>query len=376
MKKVSKTKKELEKKITFWKGRVALFAILKALEIGPGDAVLLPGYTCMVVPSAAVFLGATPVYADVEEASYNVTRETLEDAWRAHNGPRPKAVIIQHTYGIPVEAEPILDWARSQGLAIIEDCAHVLGSTYHGVPCGSLGDAAFFSGQWSKPLTTGLGGWAFAGSLELNQRLSQVAATFQTPNFRETATLGVQFYAHRLLFRPQLYWLLMSWYRKLSARGLAVGSSSSAEIALEMPRRYALKMSAFQQRLLREALARADNITMHRQGITALYEKKLVEAGFEQPKLPANAHADFVRYPVRVRDKTRLLQEALARRFELGDWFVSPVHPLLDGWEKLGYRRGSCPVAEDLCRAVVNLPTHRRVTPKEASKIAEFLIKS
>lgn len=144
--------------ITFWKGRVALYAILKALEIGPGDAVLLPGYTCMVVPIAAVFLGATPVYADVDASSYNVTRDTLEAAWRGHNGPRPKAVIIQHSYGIPVEAGPILDWARSEGLAVIEDCAHVLGSSYRGTPCGLLGDAAFFSSQWNKPTTTGLGG--------------------------------------------------------------------------------------------------------------------------------------------------------------------------------------------------------------------------
>jgi hypothetical protein len=137
---------------TFWKGRVALYAILKALNLGPGDAVFMPGYTCQVVPSAVIFLGAKPVYADVEEKSYNLSLETLEASWRKNNGILPKAVIIQHTYGIPVEAGPIIAWARSEGLSIIEDCAHILGSSYRGIPCGQLGDAAFFSSQWGGGL--------------------------------------------------------------------------------------------------------------------------------------------------------------------------------------------------------------------------------
>ena len=110
---------------TFWKGRVALYAILKALEIGPGDGVILPGYTCMVVPRAVAFAGAHPLYADVDGQSYNVTQDSLEATWRASRGIRPRAIIIQHTYGIPVEAAPILEWARQEGLAVIEDCAHV-----------------------------------------------------------------------------------------------------------------------------------------------------------------------------------------------------------------------------------------------------------
>ena len=88
---------------SFWKGRVALFAILKALGIGPGDRVLVPGYTCFVVPSAVRFTGGEPVYADIDPLTYNVSVESLAAAYDA----RVKAVVVQHTYGIPADAGAI-----------------------------------------------------------------------------------------------------------------------------------------------------------------------------------------------------------------------------------------------------------------------------
>jgi perosamine synthetase len=359
---------------TFWKGRVALYAILKALNLGPGDAVFMPGYTCVVVPSAVFFLGARPMYVDVEEQSYNLSLQTLEASWRRNNGIRPKAVIIQHTYGIPVEVGPIIEWARSEGLSIIEDCAHVLGSSYRGIPCGLLGDAAFFSSQWNKPITTGLGGWGVANSPVLAQRLRQVAAGFAEPSLGETGRLALQYYAHRLLFRPQLYWPLMSFYRFLTKKGMAIGSSSVEELSVDMPQRYALSMSAFQEGLLRSHLARAANIIAHRQQLAGFYAAALERASIEPPRLPQNSKAVMVRYPVRVNDKAQMLSAAQKQGLELGDWFVSPLHPLMDNWEKLGYSAGSCPVAEELCRTVVNLPTHPGVTLMEAAKIASLAL--
>jgi perosamine synthetase len=359
---------------TFWKGRVALYAILKALDLKAGDRVLVPGYTCVVVPSAVVFLGAKPVYADVEAASYNVTQSTLEAAWRNHQGPRPRAIIVQHTYGIPVEAAPILDWAKSEGLAVIEDCAHVLSSTYRQTPCGQLGDAAFFSSQWNKPFTTGLGGWAVATSPVLAQRLRQVRSNFARPGLAEVGQLALQFYAHRLLFRPQLYWVLMTLYRFLGQRGLAISSSGSEELALKRPKRYAKRMSSLQEGLLRQALGQAANNMAHRQTLARIYARGLSQAGFEIPRLPADSSAIYVRYPVRVSNKFEKLLSAQKNQIELGDWFVSPLHPLLEGWERLGYRRGSCAVAEELCRTVINLPTHPRVSVMEAEKILSALL--
>jgi perosamine synthetase len=359
---------------TFWKGRVALYAILKALDIGSGDRVLLPGYTCMVVPSAVMFAGAQPLYADVEAASYNVTLGTLEAALQKCPPPRPKAVIIQHTYGIPVEAAPIIEWARSEGMPVIEDCAHVMGSSYHGVPCGSLGDAAFFSSQWNKPITTGLGGWAVANNQVLAQRLSLVRGSFKNPGLSEVRKLRLLVAAHQRLLRPKLYWQLMGLYRWLSHLGLVTGSSEKDEFRNEMPRRYALTMSRFQERLLARRMVETETIPRGRRRLAALYERELADAGISLPRIPPNSSAVFLRYPILVRNKRDFLQKARERRLEVGDWFVSPLHPLEDNWEQFGYRQGTCPVAEALCERVVNLPTLTGNSHGEALSIIRDLL--
>lgn len=358
----------------FWKGRVALYAILQAMEIGPADVVIIPGYTCMVVPSAVFFVGARPIYADVDPTGFNVTQKTLEEAWRKFSGPRPKAVIIQHTYGIPVEAGPILEWARDEGLAIIEDCAHSLGASYRGIPCGQLGAAAFFSSQWSKPVTTGLGGWAVSNQIDLSRRLQRIWDGMPKPTPREAGRLLAQFFCYSLTFRPRFYWPLMNLYRSLSRQNITIGSSSPEELDLQMPSRYALRMAPFQEKLLKKALAQAAHNLAHRQKLSELYKNELQMAGWENPKVPENSLASFVRYPVKVKDKKRLLHSAQKARLEIGDWFLSPLHPLLEDWEKLDYRQGDCPVAEELCQRVVNLPTHARITPEQAKRIVEMVL--
>jgi len=354
---------------TFWKGRVALYAILKALDIGPGDRVLLPGYTCMVVPSAVMFAGAQPLYADVEAASYNVTLGTLEAALQKCPPPRPKAVIIQHTYGIPVEAAPIIEWARSEGMPVIEDCAHVKGSSYHGAPCGSLGDAAFFSSQWNKPISTGLGGWAVANNPAIADNLRQVRKSFLAPNVGEIIRLRLQVYAHAALFRPRLFWPLMNLYRRLSEWGITIGSSCPKELSLAEPSRYGKTMSAFQEGLLHRGQTRADANIKQRRRLTVIYQQELAAANFSLPLIPPNSTVTYVRYPVRVKNKDALLSVAQRESMEMGDWFVSPLHPLTDSWEQLAYEKGSCPMAEELCRTTVNLPTHSKVTTSEARKL-------
>lgn len=359
---------------TFWKGRVALYAILKALNLSSGDRVLVPGYTCVVVPSAVVFAGYQPVYAEVDPAGFNVTLATLEAALRRSPGRKPRAVIIQHTYGIPVEAGPIIAWARQEGMAVIEDCAHVLDSEYHGAPCGSLGDAAFFSSQWSKPITTGLGGWAVVNNQRLAGRLRQVREGFFPPGPGEIIQLRLQTLAHAVFLRPRLFWALMGLYRRLSGWGVTIGSSSPEELGLARPSRYAQTMSAFQEDLLHRGLAQAEANVAHRRRLAAIYQEGLIVAGFPRPVLPAGASATYVRYPVRVKNKEALLNIARRRRLEMGDWFVSPLHPLIEGWEKLAYEKGSCPVAEELCRTVVNLPTHLRITAAEARKLLATVV--
>jgi perosamine synthetase len=365
------------KKYHFFKGRVALYAILKAIGVKPGDEIIIPGFTCIVVPNAITYLGGKPVYVDINPNTFNIDVSKLEEALAAKNSlTRPKAIIAQHTFGIPAEMDKVVDIARRYNLYAIEDSCHAIGSKYNGKEVGIFGDAAFFSSQWSKPLTTGLGGWAIVNNEKLRESMKDIYPDFIEPSFKEKALLGLQYLIYAKLFKPSLFWIAQNSYRTLSRMGVMIGSSSDEELESKMPEGYKKKMSQWQRNLLEMKVGQIDQMIDHRRWVTSLYEKQLKEVGLKTINLPEKHEPVFLRYPLLIRDKERTLREARQKRLEIGDWFVSPVHPNLYGWDKVGYRSGMCPVAEDICRHVINLPTHRGINEEEASKIAEFVVNS
>jgi dTDP-4-amino-4,6-dideoxygalactose transaminase len=132
-------------------GTVALELALYALGIGPGDEVIVPSRTFIASASCAVVRGATPVIADIDVESQNITVETI----RKLISPRTKAVIVVHLAGWPCDMDSLLEFARERGLKVIEDCAQAQGATYKGRPVGSFGDVAVFSFCQDKIMTTG-----------------------------------------------------------------------------------------------------------------------------------------------------------------------------------------------------------------------------
>lgn len=132
-------------------GTVALELALYALDIGPGDEVITSSRTFIASASAAVARGATPVIADVDPVSQNLTAATIKAALTA----KTKAIIAVHLAGWPCDMAPIMALAGEHGLKVIEDCAQAHGATYQGRPVGSLGDVAAFSFCQDKIMTTG-----------------------------------------------------------------------------------------------------------------------------------------------------------------------------------------------------------------------------
>ena len=132
-------------------GTQALELALVALGIGPGDEVVTTPRTFIASASAAVMRGATPVMADVESDSGNVSAATIEPVLT----DRTKALIAVHLGGWPVDLPPLLELARARGIAVIEDCAQAHGATIDGRPVGAFGDLAAFSFCQDKILTTG-----------------------------------------------------------------------------------------------------------------------------------------------------------------------------------------------------------------------------
>lgn len=352
----------------FWKGRVALYAILKALDIGLGDEVIVPAFTCVVVPNAVRSAGATPVYADIAPGSYNVSAEAVAQCIT----PRTRAILAQHTFGIPAEMRALQALARDFQIAVIEDCAHALGSTSDGQPVGTFGSAAFFSSQWSKPYTTGLGGMAVTADPTIAQRLQRIQASFAAPARTQQIQLRVQYELYRRFFSPQSYWAAMGALQRLSRWGLFVGSSSTPEMDGSAPVDTTWRMADAQARAGFQQLDRLPQSIAHRQQIAAFYEQRLRQHGAAH-ELDDGVQPVYVRYPVRVENKQTLLQRAAEHRIELGSWFETVLHPVDQALDRFGYRVGQCPVAEETARQVVNLPLHQRVTADEAERILSFI---
>jgi perosamine synthetase len=135
-------------------GSAALEAAVAALELGPGDEVILPTFTIISCAAAVVRAGAVPVVVDCDPVSWNMDPDLVAAAIT----PRTRAIMAVHIYGLPVDMDPILHLARDHGLKVIEDAAEMHGQTYHGRPCGSFGDISVFSFYPNKLVTTGEGG--------------------------------------------------------------------------------------------------------------------------------------------------------------------------------------------------------------------------
>jgi len=354
---------------SFWKGRVALFAILRALGIGPGDEIVLPGFTCVVVPNAMRLAGATPVYADIEAGGYNIDPALAAEQVTE----RTRALLIQHTFGIPARIDELLELARRHDLLVIEDCAHVIGGEHEGHRLGAVGDAAFFSFQWSKPYTTGLGGMAVVPAGPIGDRLEAVQGEAVLPPRAARIRLWAQFQAYRRVFTPRLAWPAQDVLRAASARGLLVGSSSGAELEGEMPTDHGWRMGPAQERAGQQRLPGVAERNSHARSLARLYDERLAAAGWPPAARPEGTA--LLRYPMQVANKDRLLSAAREAHVEMGSWFESPLHPVeLDKHARFGYAEGQCPRAELAARQLVNLPLHPRVSEPEAMRVAGFFL--
>ncbi len=135
-------------------GTSALDLAVEALRIGPGDEVIMPAFTIISCVGQIIRTGARPVLVDSDPVTWNMDVSQIES--KITN--RTKAIMVVHTYGLPVDMDPVLDIAARHDLRIIEDAAEMHGQTYKGRPCGSFGDISTFSFYPNKHITTGEGG--------------------------------------------------------------------------------------------------------------------------------------------------------------------------------------------------------------------------
>ena len=187
--------------ITASYGRMAFYYILKALDLPPGAEIVFPALTFWVVPAMARAAGLRPVFADVDPITFNLDPASLERAIT----PATRAVVPTHIYGLPCDMDEVLAIARRHHLAVIEDCAHALGATYHGRPVGTLGDAALLSFQVLKPLNTFGGGAAYTRHDGLGRRIAEIASAAPCPPVARIRKRIRTARVERALMRPEVF---------------------------------------------------------------------------------------------------------------------------------------------------------------------------
>src|SRR5215471_14298289 len=134
-------------------GTAALQCAMAALQIGPGDEVILPAWTWHSCYNAIVLTGALPVFAEIDE-SFNIDPSDLESKIT----PQTKAILAAHLQGNPCDMDRIMPIAQKHGIRVLEDCAQSIGASYKGRPVGCIGDIAIYSLQVNKTITAGEGG--------------------------------------------------------------------------------------------------------------------------------------------------------------------------------------------------------------------------
>lgn len=354
-------------------GRMGLYLFMKAAGIGQGDEVIVPAYTCVVVTNAVKYTGATVIYADLAEGEVNPGIEEISEKV----SDRTRLIVIPHNYGIPFGDVQELK-LRHPGILVIEDAAHTIASiSKEGKKTGTLGDAAFFSFEFSKPVTSGLGGVLVVNNNALLEKTRDAYLMLEPvrgfPLFRQWITLLV----HLITSYPRLVFLKGAGMRVLKSLGW-LGATASGELEGELPPSYPLRLSTIQARWVMAQLKDYDAVVRHIKNLTDLYTAAL--SGIPGIGLFPAEGAVLLRYPVllpwsRHDDRGRQLSLKLRKAGILpGEWFNDVVHPL--GSYAYCYQSGSCRIGEAYAQQMMNLPLgiHIRLNKKSLHNIrAAFL---
>lgn len=159
-------------------GSAALDIAIKALNIGPGDEVIMPTFTIISPAQSVVTAGALPVLVDSDPLTWNMDVTQIE----AKITTRTKAILVVHIYGLPVDMDPVIEIAKKHKLKIIEDAAEMHGQTYKGKMCGSFGDISIFSFYPNKHITTGEGGMLLTNDPKIAERSKKLRNLCFEPN--------------------------------------------------------------------------------------------------------------------------------------------------------------------------------------------------
>ena len=304
-------------------GSDALLLALAALDVGPGDEVILPPFTFFACAGTVVRAGARPVFVDIDPVTYNLEPMQVESKITA----RTRAIMAVHLYGQCADMEPLWQIAQRHDLPIVEDAAQAIGAEYGGKRSGGLGTVGCLSFYPSKNLGAyGDAGMCLTDDADLAGRLKCLRVH------------GME---------PKYYHKYLGWNARIDA---------------------------VQAAILRVKLPHVEEWTEERQTAAARYDAMIEEhhlAGFlTRPARAKNRRHVFNQYVVRVADSLRdgLMKHLKADNVACDIYYPVPLHRQ-ECFADLGYAEGDFPASEEASRGVLALPMFPEITAEQQRRV-------
>ncbi|MEI6437674.1 MAG: DegT/DnrJ/EryC1/StrS family aminotransferase [Candidatus Omnitrophota bacterium] len=305
-------------------GTDALYLALSALDIGPGDEVILPTHTFIATALCVSYTGATVKFVDVEDVTYNIDPASLAKAVTN----KTKAVIPVHLYGQMADMDGIRAVTDKHGIAIVEDACQAHGARYKGVRSGAAGKAGCFSFYPTK----GLGGWGDGGAVITNDD----KVKYMVEMLRDYGRTD----------------------------------------------RYNHKMKGFNSRLdtmqavvLSAKLKHLDQWNGMRQKVAAVYATELGRIGVKVPQAAPDRDHMYQTYAIRVKDRERVMESLKSRGIPSLIHYPIPVH-LQEAYRDAGYKAGDFPVSEKIASEILSLPLFPHMTADQVREVVNALKES
>jgi dTDP-4-amino-4,6-dideoxygalactose transaminase len=303
-------------------GTSALHLALRCLDVGPGDEVVTVAMTFIATAWAISYVGAKPVFVDIDPARRTLCPDKLEAAIT----PRTKAIIAVHLYGMPAEMDAIMGIADRHGVPIVEDAAQAHGARYCGRRIGQFGQIACFSFYPSKNLGAyGEGGALVTRDASIAQRARSLRNHAQTQEYRHDE-LG-----------------------------------------------YNYRMDSFQAAVLAIKLKQLDAWNKARAERAAYYTELLSNSAYKLPVHFADSECVWHCYVVETSDRDRVRLGLSDAGIETRIHYPSPVH-LQKPYAQLGYKRGDLPATEELCQRCLSLPIYPELSKEKICRVASVLL--
>ncbi len=350
----------------FGSGRDALLAALRALELKPGEEVILQGLTCVVIPNAIHAAQGVAVYCDIDPQTLNMDVERIQRLIT----PRTRAIICQHTFGIPTDTVRLRSICSKRGLVLIEDCAHVIPHSSSsdgmgnvtdrasaGSGIGEQGDILIFSFGRDKAISGVTGGAALSRHPSIAQKLMQMER-----DARQFSLLSI---LHHLGYPLRYSLAKRCWkfgvgkaYLRVSR---ALGFLPPVLTEAEKQGKVDIEIHALPNALATLALQQLHFIgsfNTNRHLLANLFREAAEKEGWSYPR-GVDASPALQKFPLFAENPTAIRERLKREQVYLDDgWCGAVVNPPSVPQDAAGYMAGSCPAAEDIARHLLTLPLH------------------